>query len=84
MLEKHPDDMERALTRWEEKLRPFIEDMQRDSLKARQLFTPANEAQRVFRAVSIRLMSNRLTGPIVKKVMRDKDFKAKMIDIVAQ
>ncbi|QRO01716.1 FAD-dependent monooxygenase [Archangium violaceum] len=84
MLEKHPDDMERALTRWEEKLRPFIEDMQRDSLKARQLFTPANEAQRVFRAVSIRLMSNRLTGPLVKKVMRDKDFKAKMIDIVAQ
>ncbi|QRN92786.1 hypothetical protein JRI60_26615 [Archangium violaceum] len=43
MLEKHPDDMERALTRWEEKLRPFIEDMQRDSLKARQLFTPAGQ-----------------------------------------
>lgn len=29
-------------------------------------------------------MSNRLTGPIVRKVMRDKDLKAKMIDIVAQ
>lgn len=24
MLETYPDDMERALTRWEEKLRPFI------------------------------------------------------------
>ncbi|MET0402276.1 MAG: FAD-dependent monooxygenase, partial [Cystobacter sp.] len=58
MLEKHPDDVERALTRWEEKLRPFIEGMQRDSLKSRQLFTPANEAQRVVRAVGIRLMSH--------------------------
>ncbi|MCY1074552.1 FAD-dependent monooxygenase [Archangium lansingense] len=84
MLEKHPDDLERALTRWEEKLRPFIEYQQRDSLKARPLFTPANEAQRVFRTVLIRLMSNRLTGPILKKVTRDKDLKAKMIDIVAQ
>lgn len=84
MLETYPDDMERALTRWEEKLRPFIEDTQRGSLKSRAFFTPANEAQRVVRAVSIRLMSNRLTGPIVRKVMRDKDLKAKTIDIVAQ
>ncbi|WPB77577.1 FAD-dependent monooxygenase [Archangium violaceum] len=84
MLEKYPDDMERALSRWEEKLRPFIEDTQRDSLKARALFTPANEAQRIIRGATIRLMGNRLTGPIVKKVMRDRDLKAKMVDIVVQ
>ncbi|WP_043432361.1 FAD-dependent monooxygenase [Cystobacter fuscus] len=84
MLEKHPDDLERALSQWEAKLRPFVENMQRDSLKSRQLFTPANEAQRVVRAVGIRLMSNRVVGPLVRKVMRDRDLQTKTIDIVAQ
>ena len=84
MLERHPDDLERALTQWEHKLRPFVENLQRDSLKSRQFFTPANETQRVVRAMSLRLMSHRLTGPLFRKVMRDRDFKAKQVDIVAR
>lgn len=84
MLEKHPGDLEGALSAWERKLRPFIEELQRGSLKSRQFFTPANEPQRVIRAMGMRLMGHRVTGPLFRKVMRDRDMKSKMVDIVAQ
>jgi 2-polyprenyl-6-methoxyphenol hydroxylase-like FAD-dependent oxidoreductase len=81
MLERYPDDVERALSQWEEKLRPFITSMQVRGLKMRSFFTPSNEAQRVLRAATIRLMNNRLTGPLARRMFRDN--KAMMVDIVA-
>lgn len=56
--------------------------MQLDALKMRQIFTPSNEAQRVLRAATLRLMNNRLTGPIARRLFPDN--KAKIADIVAQ
>ena len=82
MLEKYPDDVERALSQWEAKLRPFISNMQLHGLKARQLFTPSNEAQRILRGATIRLMSNRLMGPIARRMLGPN--KGMMVDIVAQ
>ncbi|WP_218920899.1 FAD-dependent monooxygenase [Melittangium boletus] len=82
MLEKHPDDVERALFQWEEKLRPFITHMQLHGLKTRQFFTPANETQRIIRGATVRLMGNRLIGPLAQKILRNN--KETMLDIVAQ
>ncbi|WP_199243040.1 hypothetical protein [Vitiosangium sp. GDMCC 1.1324] len=64
------------------KLRPFIVNMQLQGLKSRQLFTPANEAQRIIRGAALRLMGNRLTGPIARRILGPN--KAMMLDIVAQ
>ncbi|WNG19995.1 FAD-dependent monooxygenase [Cystobacter fuscus] len=82
MLEKYPDDVERALSQWEAKLRPFISNMQLHGLKMRRFFTPSNEAQRFLRGATTRLMSNRLTGPLARKIIQGN--KETMIDIVAQ
>jgi len=82
MLEKYPDDVGRALVAWEEKLRPFIVDLQADGLKSRAFFTPSGEAQRIVRAAFLRFTGSPVTRPIVQKLMGN--FQLKMRDIVAQ
>lgn len=82
MLEKYPDDVGRALVAWEEKLRPFIVDLQADGLKTRAFFTPSGEAQRIVRATFLRLAGSPVTRPIFQRLMGN--FQLKLRDIVVQ
>ncbi|MDI3291533.1 FAD-dependent monooxygenase [Polyangium sp. 15x6] len=82
MLEKYPDDIGRALVAWEEKLRPFIVDLQADGLKGRAFFTPSGEAQRIVRAALLRLAGSPVTRPIFQRLMGNMQLK--MRDIVVQ
>ncbi|MDC3961880.1 FAD-dependent monooxygenase [Polyangium jinanense] len=82
MLEKYPDDVGRALVAWEEKLRPFITELQADGVKMRAFFTPSGEAQRILRSAFLRLASSPVTRPIFER-LTIKD-KLKTRDIVVQ
>lgn len=82
MLEKHPDDVGRALIAWEEKLRPFIASLQTDALTMRALFTPSGKAQRVLRAAFLRLANMPVTRPIFRRLTLNDPLKTR--DIVAQ
>ncbi|MDC0668581.1 FAD-dependent monooxygenase [Nannocystis radixulma] len=80
MLEKHPDDLRRALFEWEAKLRPFTASLQQTAMTMRQLFTPSGELQRILRAAIIRL-SNSPVAPIFKRLVRPGGLTE--LDIVA-
>lgn len=82
MLEAFPDDIERALSAWEEKLRPFATSVQLDALKMRQIFTPAGELERLLRATFLRLVANPIMGSFARRLIDNDDLKT--LDIVTR
>lgn len=80
MIERHPDDLRRALIEWEAKLRPFTVSLQRTATSMRQLFTPSGELQRIVRATVIRL-SHSPVAPVLKRLVRPGALTE--LDIVA-
>ncbi|WAS91345.1 FAD-dependent monooxygenase [Nannocystis punicea] len=80
MLERHPDDVLRALIEWEAKLRPFTASLQQTATTMRQLFTPSGELQRIVRATILRLM-NSPAAPIFRRLVGPGALTE--IDIVA-
>lgn len=79
-LERHPEDLPRALTEWETKLRPFTASLQQQATTMRQLFTPSGELPRLIRATIIRL-SHSPVAPFLKRLLRPGGLTE--LDIVA-
>lgn len=82
MLERHPDDVARALAAWEERLRPFIASLQLDALKSRVFFTPSGRAERLLRAAFLRVSAAPGARRLLHKLAGN--FQLKMRDIVVQ
>ena len=49
MLDRYPDDLNRALIEWERTLRPFIDAYQQFGVRQRFFFTPDNRVELLFR-----------------------------------
>ncbi len=83
MLARHPDDLDRALTEWERRLRPYTDQYQQAGIKQRSTFTPANRREITVRRLMGTLFSTRL-GPRMWSLMaRSKMNRMKDADIAA-
>lgn len=82
MLERHPDDLPRALRAWEDRLRPFISAEQESAFTTRRLFTPHDRKEYIARAAMMRLMRTPGLGAAFGK-LQTKDMAHKAIDIAA-
>ncbi len=80
MLETYPDNLELALGRWEERMRPFVEGLQRGALGLRVFFTPQSEVQRMVRAAVFYLITRPAVIRIIERLNKGKDLRA--FDIV--
>lgn len=69
MLEKHPDDIETALTEWETRLRPAIADFQKAAYPMRRLFTQDTESEQRKQNFSIRVQQFIFKFPFLVKLM---------------
>lgn len=54
VLERYPDDLDRALREWESQLRPYIEYYQRNAHSQRAFFTPKNRFEIILRNLLVR------------------------------
>ncbi|MCK2239792.1 MULTISPECIES: FAD-dependent monooxygenase [unclassified Crossiella] len=82
MLERHPGDLDRALTEWEAKLRPSIEYYQQNGLDQQAFFTPTSRFQIGLRKVLMRGQKWPLIGRLLQ-AMREggKASRMKELDI---
>lgn len=55
MLQKHPDDLEQALTAWEDKLRPAIAEFQKSAGPMRVIFTQGSRREQLRQNATIGL-----------------------------
>lgn len=84
MLERHSDDVPRALRDWEERLRPVIEYHIRSGVKMRWFFTPTTSTERAVRSSMGRLARAPVIGSLMARGRsRSKDARMKAIDLVA-
>lgn len=85
MLERHPDDLEAALTEWERGLRPYITRYQDGAPDDRRIFVVDNRAQILLRRVIPVLGKTRLGRRLTDRVMKvDEIVKHKGADIVGE
>jgi 2-polyprenyl-6-methoxyphenol hydroxylase-like FAD-dependent oxidoreductase len=77
MLERHPEDLELALTEWEQKLRPYIEYYQQNGISQRAFFTPSSRVQIALRKVLMRGQKLPLTGRLLER-MRESGKASRM------
>lgn len=82
VLQRHPDDLERALSEWERTLRPYMDYYQGIGVRNRSFFTPADGAERRRRA---RMMRWQRT-PVVRRLLlwlakRSKAMRMREADI---
>jgi len=82
MLDRHPDDLGRALDSWQKRLSPFIAHQLKSGMQMRQLFTPGDRSQQRRRAAMMRLRNAPLVGTVLQKQMsKSEDFQMKTLDI---
>lgn len=85
MLERHPDDLEAALTQWERGLRPYITRYQDGAPDDRRIFVVDNRAQILLRTLIPALGKSRLGKRLTERVMKVDDIvKHKGADIVGE
>lgn len=82
MLHRHPDDVAGALREWEARMRPFIEQQQKDALMTRTLFTPHDRRQQIQRATMLRLRHAPVVGRFIGRIMAG-NVKPKNVDVAA-
>lgn len=46
MLETYPDNLQSAMDTWKVRKQPFVDELQREALNMRVVFTPENDVQR--------------------------------------
>ncbi|WP_329343480.1 FAD-dependent monooxygenase [Streptomyces sp. NBC_01352] len=84
MLQRHPGDLEAALTAWEAKLRPYIGAYQKTGVSNRITFTPSTRAEQRRRAVSMRLRRVLLGSPMLSRlVAKSKQMRIRNEDLAA-
>lgn len=82
MLQRHPNDIGRALTGWERRLRPFIEYHHRNGISQRVFFNPDNWREVIQRKMLTRGVQYPVVGPLIKR-LRIKGGRMKQLDIAA-
>ncbi|MDX6295110.1 MAG: hypothetical protein QOH50_4185 [Kribbellaceae bacterium] len=82
MLQRHSNDLDRALTDWERRLRPFIKYHQRTGLSQRVFFNPTNWREVMQRKMLMRGVRYPVVGPLVRR-LRLKGARMKELDIAA-
>lgn len=84
-LANHPDDVEAALTAWEQQLRPAIADFQRSAHSMRALFTQTSAAEQRKQNLSIALRRFLIRVPALSRLMTSsKHFRLRNSDLAAQ
>jgi 2-polyprenyl-6-methoxyphenol hydroxylase-like FAD-dependent oxidoreductase len=78
MLTRNPHDVEDALSQWERKLRPYVENFQSSATKSRALFTPANRIEKALRSGVIRMSLFPVIGPALWRRLAVKSKGARM------
>lgn len=83
-LQRHPGDLETALSEWERKLRPAIADFQQSAFPMRMIFTQtsAREQRSHHRSLGLRKLMFRL--PLLKQLLaRTRHFRLRNGDLAA-
>jgi 2-polyprenyl-6-methoxyphenol hydroxylase-like FAD-dependent oxidoreductase len=81
MLERYPDEMQRALQAWEDQLRPFIAYHMEAGMKQRSYFVPASRTEHLVQKVMYTLMQLPQVGKMLRPGPRDGMMKK--MDIAA-
>ncbi|MCP2169097.1 2-polyprenyl-6-methoxyphenol hydroxylase [Goodfellowiella coeruleoviolacea] len=82
VLERHPDDLARALSEWERRLRPYMEFYQLNGIQQRTFFTPATRPQILLRKVITRLRQWPLPARLLQQMqVNSKASRMKEADI---
>jgi 2-polyprenyl-6-methoxyphenol hydroxylase-like FAD-dependent oxidoreductase len=82
MLERHPRNLELALTEWERKLRPYIEYYQHNGISQRAFFTQTSRVQIALRKVLMRGQKLPLAGRLLQHMRESgKASRMKEMDI---
>ncbi|MFK4548082.1 2-polyprenyl-6-methoxyphenol hydroxylase-like FAD-dependent oxidoreductase [Streptomyces tendae] len=83
-LERHPEDLELALTSWEKQIRPYMDYYQEIGLRQKAFFTPATYLQILRRRMFIRLQALPIIGKsLLNRRVTGKDGRMKEVDIAA-
>ncbi|WP_326835261.1 FAD-dependent monooxygenase [Amycolatopsis rhabdoformis] len=82
MLQRHPDDLETALTEWETRLRPSVTHWQECAGPMRVLFNPAGTRELLGRRVAARGVRYPVLGPILRR-KRTRSMMVKNVDVAA-
>jgi 2-polyprenyl-6-methoxyphenol hydroxylase-like FAD-dependent oxidoreductase len=77
MLERHQEDLELALTEWEQQLRPYVEYYQQNGISQRMFFIPSSRVQIALRKVLTRGQKLPLTGRLLQH-MRESGKASRM------
>ena len=84
MLAKHPDDIETALTAWEDKLRPAIADFQQSAYPMRAIFTQTSAKEQRRQGISVAMRRFMFKFPALMNLMlRSKHFRLRNSDLAA-
>lgn len=84
MLAKHPDDVETALTAWENKLRPAIADFQQSAYPMRAIFTQTSAKEQRRQGISVAMRRFMFKFPALMNLMlRSKHFRLRNSDLAA-
>ena len=83
MLDRHPGDLDAALTEWEQGLRPYVADWQTSGHTQRAFFVPPTRHQIAVRRLMMRALQWPFVGRLIAKVMPGPDIASKETDIVA-
>ncbi|MBE1592202.1 FAD-dependent monooxygenase [Nonomuraea angiospora] len=84
MLQRYPGDLERALTAWEQKLRPYVDAYQKSGVSNRLFFTPATRAEQIRRTLMMRLRRViNSSARLSRLVARSKQMRLRNEDLAA-
>jgi 2-polyprenyl-6-methoxyphenol hydroxylase-like FAD-dependent oxidoreductase len=87
MLDRYPDDLNRALIEWEHTLRPFIDTYQQFGVRQRFFFTPDNRVELLFRQGMARLRQMPVTRTLFARItqgsragqLKDQDIAGDLV-----
>ncbi|TYB56131.1 FAD-dependent oxidoreductase [Nonomuraea sp. PA05] len=82
MLQRHPGNLQAALTAWETKLRPYVTEYQKAGVTNRAFLTPTGRAEMVRRAVLMRVR-RRLIGNawLRRRLLNSKPIRIRNTDL---
>ncbi|MGW0710049.1 FAD-dependent monooxygenase [Streptomyces sp. NPDC002643] len=82
LLQRNPGSPARALREWDQKLRPFIDNMQEHGRKELVQFVPQTRKDKLARTLTTSLAGNAVGKRVMKKLIAPA-FKAKSLDPAA-
>ncbi|OLT21374.1 FAD-dependent oxidoreductase [Pseudonocardia sp. CNS-139] len=84
MLQRHPDDLGRALSDWNARLLPFVVQQQETVQTMRRFFTPADRGEQARRSAMLRLATAPMIGPAMARLRERSPMLAmRRLDVAA-